>query len=222
MRSPRNAPLVTVVDYGLGNLFSIQRALTHVEARVEITSSPEVLQRAKGVILPGVGAFGDGMQQLQDRALIEPLRQYARSGRPLMGICLGMQLLLNQSEEFGQFGGLGIIGGTVVRLGDTDPDGGRVKVPHIGWNELCRADCIDTWDSTVLRSLDDGEATYFVHSYAPVPKGRAVPTARINYGGHWYCAAFEEENVIGVLFHPEKSGDAGLRILRNFVDKVGA
>lgn len=220
MSSMSDRPHVAVLDYGLGNLFSIQRAVTHVGACVSITSSPELLAQADGVILPGVGAFGDGIQRLRDRGLVEPLLQFAQSGRPLMGICLGMQLLLDESEEFGQYGGLGLIGGKVVRLRDTGPDGERVKVPHIGWNELFTPNRLDGWGATVLNSLSDGDATYFVHSYVPLPDGEAVSTARINYGGHWYCAALEKENIIGVQFHPEKSGGAGLRILRNFVDKL--
>ena len=127
---------VTVVDYGLGNLFSIQRALNYLGASVDITSSPEAIRDAGRLVIPGVGAFGDGMSQLKERGLIEPILEFAGSGRPLLGICLGMQLLFSESEEFGLFRGLGLIDGSVIRLHDQDPTGRHVKLPHIGWNEI--------------------------------------------------------------------------------------
>ena len=211
-----NGP-VTVVDYGLGNLFSIDRALTYLGASADITSSPEAIRRAGRLVLPGVGAFGDGMRQLQERGLIEPILAFAGSGRPLLGICLGMQLLFDESEEFGLYSGLGLIEGRVIRLHDQDPTGRHVKVPHIGWNELHQPKHSEHWGSTPLDGLEEGDAVYFVHSFVPYPELDSVTIARMSYGGHWYCAAVQKENVLGVQFHPEKSGNVGLLVLRNFL-----
>ena len=213
-------PRVAVVDYGLGNLFSIDRALQHVGARAEITSSPEVLQRSAGLVLPGVGAFGDGIEQLRSRGLIEPILEFARSGRPALGICLGMQLLFSESEEFGRFGGLDMIQGKVARLQDSDPSGHRIKLPHIGWSDIYRTRPEDPGHSTILAGVDDGDAMYFVHSYVPFPKSDSACVADMSYGEHRYCIVAEQGNVTGVQFHPENSGEAGLRILRNFVEKL--
>lgn len=209
---------VTVVDYGLGNLFSIMRALTHVGAHVDITSNPEAIPRTQRLILPGVGAFGDGMLQLRSRGLIEPIQQVALAGRPLLGICLGMQLLFSRSEEFGPHEGLGLIKGKVVRLRDTDPTGNRVKVPHVGWSELKPRVSLRDWGSTVLEGLAEGEAMYFVHSFVPCPE-EPVAIAQNAYGGYSYCAVVEKGNIIGFQCHPEKSGEVGLEALRNFLKR---
>ena len=213
-------PPVAVVDYGLGNLFSIDRALQHVGSRAEVTSSAEVLERSAALILPGVGAFGDGIQQLRSRGLIEPIVEFARSGRPALGICLGMQLLFTESEEFGQYDGLGLIPGKVARLQDSDPSGRRVKLPHIGWSDIYRTRPEDPQHSAILDGVRDGDAMYFVHSYVPFPETDSVCVANTSYGEHRYCVVAEQENVTGVQFHPEKSGEAGLQILRNFVEKL--
>ncbi len=211
---------VTVVDYGLGNLFSIRRALAYIGVRVEITSSTEVIRQAEWLILPGVGSFGDGMQQLRTRGLIEPILQFAQSGRPLLGICLGMQLLFSASEEFGLHEGLGLIKGNVAQLHNADPTGRRVKVPHVGWSELIRPRSLTDWGSTILEGPLEGDAMYFIHSYVPYPENESVIIAQINYGGYLYCAAIEQGNVIGCQFHPEKSGKAGLHLLRNFIGRT--
>lgn len=210
-------PRVVVIDYGLGNLFSVVRALKAVGAEAEITASPETIRRAERLILPGVGAFGEGMQRLRSGGLIDPLRQAAQSGRPLLGICLGMQLLFNESEEFGLHKGLGFIEGRVARLRETDPAERRVKIPHVGWSELNPVLPGERWGSTILRGLAPGEMAYFVHSFAAYPAHEAASIAQVRYGGHDYCAAVQRENIMGCQFHPEKSGAIGLQILRNFV-----
>lgn len=207
---------VVVVDYGLGNLFSLERALKRVGTVPQITSDPQAIADSPAVIIPGVGAFGDGMRRLRELGLVEPIQDSAREGKPVFGICLGMQLLFDESEEFGRHEGLGLVAGKVVRLLDRHPEGSRVKVPHIGWNELHKGDTTVNWDSTVLENLTDGDATYFVHSYVPVPDNDFDTVARTNYGGHWYSTAVMKDNVTGVQFHPEKSGPVGLRILSNF------
>lgn len=208
---------VAVIDYGLGNLFSLARALRHVGADTEITAEENTLMDAAGIILPGVGAFKDGMQRLEQRGLVNPMLEFAASGKPILGVCLGMQLLFDESEEFGHYRGLGLVAGKVVRLSGSDQDGRRVKVPHIGWNELYSVHEDLAWESTNLRGLKPGDAAYFVHSYVPDPFADNCAVAKMNYGGYWYCAAIEQKNVSGVQFHPEKSGEVGLRILRNFV-----
>lgn len=209
---------VVVIDYGLGNLFSIKRALSYVGAHVDVTSSGRDVLRAEVVVLPGVGAFGDGMHQLRERGLVEPILQFAQSGRPVLGICLGMQLLFSEGEEFGLHEGLNLIEGKVARLCESDPDGRRVKVPHVGWSELVSAESRKDWGNTILKGLSEGEAMYFVHSYVPFPKDQDVSIAQIEYGGCWYCAVVQKENLIGCQFHPEKSGKAGLHLLRNLIE----
>lgn len=211
---------VTVVDYGLGNLFSIQRALTHLGADVEVTSDPERVGKADALILPGVGAFGDGMDQLRKRRLVEPILQAVGRGRPLLGICLGMQLFFTRSEEFGRHEGLGIIEGTVLKIQETDAAGRRIKVPHVGWSPLHPAPA--GWSSTVLEGLSDGDSMYFVHSFVPFPEKGSVTVAQIEYGGHAYCALVEKGSVVGSQFHPEKSGQAGLQLLQNFLGRVAS
>lgn len=208
--------MVTVVDCGLGNLFSIQRAFGQLMIPTEITSDPERLSQAQYLVLPGVGAFGDGMKNLQARGLIEPIRRHARSGRPLIGICLGMQLLFTQSEEFGSHEGLGLIEGKVMRLQGRGRDGLPVKIPHVGWSELLLPDHRRSWDATVLEGAEGGQAMYFVHSYVPHPQDDSVTVAQMEYGGHRYCALVQRGAVVGCQFHPEKSGELGLALLRNW------
>ncbi len=210
---------ITVLDYGLGNLFSIRRALAHVGADVEMTAEPETVRRAAGVVLPGVGAFADGMRGLAQRGLVDALREVVADGRPLLGICLGMQLLFDESEEFGRHDGLGLLQGRVVRLRDAAADATRVKIPHIGWRELMPT-AGRTWSSTILEGVRPGDAMYFVHSFVPEPAAEEIRVAEMDYGSHRYCVVAERGQVIGCQFHPEKSGDAGLHLLRNFVARV--
>jgi len=211
---------VAVVDYGLGNLFSLERALKRIGTVPQVTSDPQAITDASAVIIPGVGAFGDGMRRLHELGLVEAILDSARQGKPIFGICLGMQLLFDESEEFGRHEGLRLVAGKVVRLLDRHPEGFRVKVPHIGWNELHKGDTTHEWRSTVLENLTDGDATYFVHSYVPIPANDDYTIARTNYGGHWYSIAIVKDNVTGVQFHPEKSGPVGLRILSNFCSNL--
>ena len=216
----RRSNQVVIVDYGLGNLFSIQRALTRIGTPSNITSDTEAIQVAPAAILPGVGAFGDGVQRLRERGLFESMLHFAQSGRPLLGICLGMQLLFKESEEFGSHLGLGLIPGQVKRIHNTDPSGRRVKVPLIGWNELRQPQSVDSWGSTILEGLVDGDAVYFVHSYVPYPEAESISVAEVNYGGYSYCAVAQKNNFVGLQFHPEKSGEVGLHVLQNFVQQL--
>ena len=201
---------IAVVDYGLGNLRSVTRGLERAGASVEITDDPETFAAADGVVLPGVGAFREGMENAGP--LRETLVEHAEAGRPLFGICLGMQMLLTSSEEAdhageGEVTGLDLIPGTNVRF-DVDR-----KVPHMGWNEL-----EITRDHPIVEGVD-GEHAYFVHSYYAAPDDPAAVVATADYGVDFPAVvANEAGNVFGTQFHPEKSGETGLRILRNFVD----
>jgi imidazole glycerol-phosphate synthase subunit HisH len=209
---------VAVVDYGVGNLLSVRRALEHCGATVVVTDDHEVLRRAPRVILPGVGAYANAMSELRVRGLDEVVQDIARGGAPLLGICLGMQMLLDESEEFGTTAGLGLIPGKVVPVPATTTSGDSQKIPHIGWNALVAAPGGASWAATLLGRTKPGEAVYFVHSFMAQP---ADPTHRIAdcfYGGVAISAVIGHRNVFGCQFHPEKSGAVGLNMLRAFLE----
>lgn len=207
----------TIVDYGRGNLFSIANACEHCDAEVEITESPSRVKRAERVILPGVGAFRDGMDGLRERDLLEPLKEFIATGKPFLGICLGMQMLLEGSEEFGSHEGLGLIPGRVLPIPRTDAQGRTHKIPHIGWNGVERPAEGRSWHGTVLDGLPQKSYFYFVHSFTAVPKEEKHRLADAWYGGRRVSAAIGIGNVFGTQFHPERSGPKGLMILRNFL-----
>lgn len=202
--------MIAIVDYGVGNLFSLRSSLAALGLKAEVSGEPEVLSAARRVILPGVGAFGDAMARLRDAGLAEVLRRLAGQGKPLLGICLGMQLLFQRSQEFGTHEGLGLVTGEVCPLGPDLPAGLGLKVPHMGWNPLIvlRPEC------PILANTRSGEAFYYVHSYYARHCGEAV-AAQSEYGVQVPGVVWNG-NVYGTQFHPEKSGDAGLNILRAF------
>jgi glutamine amidotransferase len=211
--------IVTVVDYGVGNLFSVQRALEHCGATVVMVEDPQKLKQASKVLLPGVGAFPDAMAALSRNGMDQAVKEYASSGAPLFGICLGMQMLLDSSSEFGFVSGLGLIAGTVEPISACDESGKRLKVPHIGWSELVPAEGRDSWDGTLLSSIDlSNNSVYFVHSYMAVPTLGEHRIADCRYGNASISAVIAKDNVWGAQFHPEKSGKVGLSMLRNFVN----
>ena len=209
---------VVVIDYGRGNLLSLTRALAHVGAEAEIASDPEALASAEFAVLPGVGAFGDGMDALRGRGWIDPIRSFCASGRPFLGICLGMQLLLQESSEFGRHEGLGIVPGTVTRFPDPVPGGARYKIPHTGWNRLIASSPRASWKGTVLEGMTPESYVYFVHSFVAEPVNPRHRLADAEYAGRTFCAAVADGNVVGFQFHPEKSGETGLSMLRNWLD----
>lgn len=211
-------PQVTVVDYGMGNLLSVSRALEHCGAEVLLASDPNLITKAERLILPGVGAFADGMAGLRERGLIEPIRTFAGSGHPFLGICLGMQMMLETSEEFGGHEGLGLIAGKVVAIPLTNVDGRPHKIPHIGWDELVLPFQEISWAGTILADIEPGTTAYFVHSFTAVPSNLELRLADCNYNGRLISAVIRSEMLYGCQFHPEKSGETGLNILRRFIE----
>lgn len=197
--------MIGIVDYGMGNLRSVLKALHHLGHKAEWVSGPEAVRGLSRLVLPGVGAFPDAMRALEERRLTPAIREFVRSGRPLLGICLGMQVLFSESEEFGRNAGLDLIPGRVVRF-----SAGGLKVPHMGWNTLTV-----TRPSPLFGDFRAGGAVYFVHSYYCVPKDSGVVTATADYGGA-FAATVQHENIIACQFHPEKSQAVGLRLLDNF------
>jgi glutamine amidotransferase len=209
---------VTVVDYGIGNLFSVSRALEKCGAEVVLCERPEGILAADRLVLPGVGAFAHGMEGLRSQGLVEPLREYARLGRPLMGICLGMQFLFDRSSEFGEHEGLGLIPGRIAAIQPGVREGAPVKVPHIGWSPLLKPPACESWDGSILKRLRPGAAAYFVHSYTAEPTHEAHRLADAQYGDARISAAVRKDHISGCQFHPEKSGAAGLAIVQSFLE----
>ncbi|MBQ2729498.1 MAG: imidazole glycerol phosphate synthase subunit HisH [Clostridia bacterium] len=205
--------MLAIVDYGVGNLFSLKSSLQAIGADVCVTSDEEVLRKADQIILPGVGAFGDAAKKLRDSGLCKVLTEEARNGKPLLGICLGMQLLFEKSYEYGVHEGLGLIKGSVKPIVDVIPK--DLKVPHIGWNSLD----FKKEKSPLFKYLNDGDYVYFVHSYYGADCEESV-IAESEYGVP-LTAAVADKNVFGCQFHPEKSGEVGLNILRAFIEMKG-
>lgn len=209
---------IVIIDYGLCNLLSVHNALAHIGIKSVVTHDPADLKDADAAILPGVGAFRDGIEGLRQRGFVEAVKLYVMKGRPLFGICLGMQLLMDKSYEFGEYEGLGLISGAVTPVDNVSNEGLPLKIPHIGWNTLLNASC--SWDNTPLSGLRKGSEVYFVHSFRVVPRDNAHILAETEYGGKRFCSMIAKGNIYGCQFHPEKSSASGLSILENFVKNV--
>lgn len=204
--------MIAVVDYGRGNLFSLSQALRHLGAEHDVTEDPAHVALATQIILPGVGAFSDAMDRLAKRNLVAVLREAASRGVPFLGICLGMQLLTDASEEFGSRDGLSLIPGTVRQLPSGDGGQDSTRIPNVGWRRLeLRA------NHPVLEGLEPGAVVYFDHSYAPAVDDPAHLGAVITVNGAVIAAVIARDNVVGFQFHPEKSGPAGLDLLQRFL-----
>lgn len=208
---------ITVIDYGLSNLLSVKLAFEHFGAEVLITSKAQDILSADALVLPGVGAFRDGMTGLRNLGLIEPISQRTSAGAPLLGICLGMQMLFDESDEFGRHKGLGFIPGRVEKIPDTDVNGDRQPVPHISWNPLYPAGSRTDFMGTALCDVKPGQECYFIHSYEAKPTDPADSLAETVYGGRRICAVARKGCVVGAQFHPEKSGPVGLTIIENYI-----
>ena len=209
LRTPHSA-LVVIVDYGMGNLRSVQKAFEFLGARALVTSSPAAVRRAGRLVLPGVGAFGDAMRELESRRLLEPIRSRIEAGIPFLGLCLGLQLLFETSEESPGVQGLAVLPGRVRRL----PRRPRsLKIPHMGWNQL---EIVDRGSWIVDRRVQDGSFVYFVHSYYAAPAQRGVVAAQTTYGCT-FPSVVCRGNIAATQFHPEKSQRVGLTILKNFL-----
>lgn len=211
MNPNSQTPLVAVVDYGMGNLRSIAKALDYLKAEHCITRRPADLARASHIILPGVGHFAEGMRNLKQLGLIDPLANEVAKAKPLLGICLGMQLLFESSQEGGAVAGLGYLKGEIRRF-QFEPDS-RLKIPHIGWNEVTNAPGAEL---AIMAGLEQDANFYFIHSYHAV-LGEATAHALTDYG-YGFVSAVQKQNVCGTQFHPEKSQKKGLRLLKNFLD----
>ena len=203
--------MVAIVDYGVGNLFSLSSSFLSIGAKTVVTSDPAVLRSADRIVLPGVGAFGDAAKKLRDSGLAEVVVKEAQKGKPLLGICLGMQLLFDKSFEYGEHEGLGLIKGEIHPIADVITKG--LKIPHIGWNALH----FNGQKSPLFRYINEGDFVYFVHSFYGAKCEESV-IATAEYGAE-LTAAVAHENVFGCQFHPEKSGEVGMKILRAFCEK---
>ena len=204
---------VTIIDYGVGNLFGLKRALEFCGAEVVISEDAETIERAERIVLPGVGAFEAGMRGLATRGLIEPVQRVAARGTPMLGICLGAQILLGKGHEFGEHDGLGIIPGSVVQLEGVKTN---EKIPHVGWNSVVAPESV-AWEKTIFDALPHGFNVYFTHSYVFVPAQKEHVFGLTTYGGETFVSSMRKGNVYGVQFHPERSSETGLHIIKNFV-----
>ena len=201
--------MIALIDYGMGNLGSVSKALARVGCRAEITAEPEAVQRAEAVVLPGVGAFDDCVKNLTDRGLDVAVKEAIAAGKPFLGICLGLQMLFDSSEEGGKRPGLGVIPGKVVRFRH------ELKIPQIGWNQISIR-----MQAPQLSGVPEGAWVYFVHSYHVVPDDPSLIATTTDYG-YEFASAIWQDNIFATQFHPEKSQAVGLRILENFAGLVG-
>ena len=204
---------VVVIDYQLGNLFSVNQALENIGLTPIISSDPDEIKNADALVLPGVGAFGDAMLNLEKLGLIDPIKEFIKSGKPFLGICLGLQLLFSESEEFGSTKGLGLIEGKVKRF-QSNPAANPIKIPQISWNQINNAES-KSWETTPLEGIKPGEYMYFVHSFYIEPRENVALT-KTTYGETTYVSSIIKDNIFACQFHPEKSAAEGLRIYSNW------
>ena len=204
---------IAIIDYGIGNVRSILGAFENQGVDVLLTNNKDEILKSDGLVLPGVGAFSHGMENLKSYDLVDAIKEYAISDRPFMGICLGMQLLFEESEEFGETKGLGLILGKVVKLPTKDSQ--NEKLPHVSWNELNSKNV--PWVDTILADIEEGSDMYFVHSFIAQPRDGDNILSTTEYSSHNFCSSVKKDNIFGCQFHPEKSGPTGLKIINNFI-----
>lgn len=204
---------IAIIDYGIGNVRSILSAFENQGANVFLTSDKDEILKSDGLVLPGVGAFSHGMENLKNYDLVDVIKEYAISDKPFMGICLGMQMLFEESEEFGETKGLGLILGKVVKLPTKDSQ--NEKLPHVSWNELNSKNV--PWIDTILADIEEGSDMYFVHSFIAQPRDGDNILSTTEYSSNHFCSSVKKDNIYGCQFHPEKSGPTGLKIINNFI-----
>jgi len=208
---------ITVIDYGMGNIFNVVRAFEVFDCDVFITNDYNKIVNADKLLLPGVGAFKDGMSDLKNLNLDSAIQEFSVKERPLMGICLGMQLLMSESEENGRHNGLNLIEGNVFRFKEPNEKSVNYKIPQIGWNKLLEIKS-NKWNDSILKGIENNAYMYFLHSYYVHPKDKEVLVSLTNYGQNTFCSVLQKNQIIGCQFHPERSGEIGLKILKNFID----
>ncbi len=205
---------ILIIDYKSGNLFSVNQALTNIGLNVSISSNADEIASADAIVLPGVGAFGDAMNNLNKLGLINPIKLAVESGKPFLGICLGLQLLFTESEEFGYSKGLDIVKGKVKRFNAINRNGEVKKVPQIAWNKINKIND-NSWENTPLQDIKNGEFMYFVHSFYVEPE-ESVALSETNYDGQSYVSSIQRNNIFACQFHPEKSAKEGLQIYKTW------
>ena len=207
---------IVIVDYGHGNLKSIQRGFEEVGMRAILSSDSSIISDANRLVLPGVGSFGSGIKHLGGLGLIDAVYDFVEKGNPLLGICLGMQMLFDNGTEHGINKGLGLISGVVNKISEKTETATNRKIPHIGWSALTTLGCDSDWAESCLRNINEGDYVYFVHSYMAMLEGNEYLLSQCNDEGLLIPAAIKKDNITGLQFHPEKSGKIGLQILRDF------
>jgi imidazole glycerol-phosphate synthase subunit HisH len=209
---------VVIIDYNAGNLFSVEHACLEVGLKAIVTSNKKIIEEAKAIILPGVGAFSDAMNNLKKLDLISPLTDKVKGGTPLLGVCLGLQLLFTESFEFGIHKGLNFVEGNIIKF-PNQIQGKKIKVPQIGWNKIYSKDR-SNWDKSPLNGIPEGEFMYFVHSYYANPSNQSKIATITEYEGIEYCSSILKDNIFATQFHPEKSAKWGLEMYRNWAKRI--
>lgn len=213
----KNSINVAIIDYQMSNIFSVKHACNHVGLNSRITHNIHEIIKADAAILPGVGAFPKAMNNIKKLRLVNTIKKFIYSGRPFMGICLGLQLLFTESEEFGKHKGLDIIKGKVMKF---NKKGKKIKVPQIGWNKIYYPNKNNKWSKSPLKSIKNNEFMYFVHSYYVDPENKKNILSHTNYSGIIYCSSILKKNVFATQFHPEKSGIQGIKIYQNWAKMI--
>jgi glutamine amidotransferase len=207
---------IVIVDYQLGNLFSVNQALLNIGMDVKVSTSVKDIDNADAIVLPGVGAFKEAMENLDNLQLREPILNAVINGKPFFGICLGLQLLFTESEEFGSTKGLNLIPGVVKKFEYSDSEGSKIKVPQIAWNSIHKPFDKD-WSNTPLNNIESGSDMYFVHSYYVVPNAPDITLSQTKYHDKIYTSSINKNNIFACQFHPEKSADKGISIYKNWI-----
>lgn len=206
--------MIAIIDYKLSNMFSVKNALDYIGVESVITSDKNIVAKSDAAIIPGVGAFGDAMKNLKDLSLIPVINKHVKKSKPFMGVCLGLQLIFSESEEFGTHQGLNFISGKVKKF--TESKG--IKVPQIGWNQISTGPNPTLWEKTPLKNIKEKAFMYFVHSFYVIPDDKNVILSETDYEGTTYCSAVSFQNIFATQFHPEKSGKEGIKIYKNWLD----